>query len=66
MAFSEENFFANFEASRPRKRNSQIMEIFNYLNIKPVMIKMKIYSLENTTIFVLSTLTFIFQMSQYK
>ena len=34
--------FPNFETSNPRKINSQIIEIFNYLNISPVIIKNKI------------------------
>ena len=31
--------FTNVETSSPRKINSQIIEIFNYLNISPVIIK---------------------------
>ena len=34
--------FTNFKTSSPRKTNSQIIEIFNYLNISPIIIKNKI------------------------
>jgi hypothetical protein len=36
--------FTNFKTSSPRKINSQIIEIFNYLNISPIIIKVSQYN----------------------
>jgi hypothetical protein len=42
-SFFRKMIFKNFETSSPRKINSQIIEIFNYLNISPIIIKNKIF-----------------------
>jgi hypothetical protein len=38
-SFFRKMIFTNFKTSSPRKINSQIIEIFNYLNISPIIIK---------------------------
>jgi hypothetical protein len=42
-SFFRKMIFTNFKTSSTRKINSQIIEIFNYLNISPIIIKNKIF-----------------------